>query len=132
RVTDATGKELPARMEVVGRGESQRDSVIAEHVRVASLRATLGQAKGEKTTLKGLRRSPMPASSDPSDTSDPSEPEEHEGQSPTLAIVVNDADAIYPIRIDPTFSDANWTSLGGLPGTDNWVRAAVVDGSGNL
>ena len=47
-------------------------------------------------------------------------------------MVVNDADAVYPIRIDPTFSDANWISMGGIPGANSQVRAAVVDGSGNL
>ncbi|MCX6928337.1 MAG: hypothetical protein NT154_34780, partial [Verrucomicrobia bacterium] len=49
-----------------------------------------------------------------------------------LAVEVEDADAVYPVRIDPTFSDENWVSLGGLPGTDGDVRAAVVDASGNL
>jgi hypothetical protein len=49
-----------------------------------------------------------------------------------LSIVVNDTGAIYPVRIDPTFSDANWVSLGGVPGADGFVFAAVIDGSGNL
>jgi hypothetical protein len=40
--------------------------------------------------------------------------------------------ANYPVRIDATFSDANWISKGGIPGANNRVRAAVVDGSGNL
>ena len=31
-----------------------------------------------------------------------------------------------------TFSDANWISMGGLPGADGNVFAAVVDSSGNL
>src|SRR6266481_9298362 len=31
-----------------------------------------------------------------------------------------------------TFSDANWISMGGLPGANGRVRASVVDGSGNL
>jgi hypothetical protein len=30
-----------------------------------------------------------------------------------LAVVLDDAAAEYPVRIDPTFSDANWVSLGG-------------------
>src|SRR5207247_2016735 len=34
--------------------------------------------------------------------------------------------------IAQTFSDANWTSMGGLPGANGPVSAAVVDGSGNL
>src|SRR5438876_9781255 len=31
-----------------------------------------------------------------------------------------------------TFSDANWISMGGIPGANGSVNAAVVDGSGNL
>ncbi len=53
-------------------------------------------------------------------------------RSPALAVLVNDAEAVYPVRIDPTFSDENWVSLGGVPGTDSAVLAAVVDGTGNL
>ena len=49
-----------------------------------------------------------------------------------LAVVVNDAGAVYPIRIDPTFSDANWVSMGGVPGTDGTVAAAATDSAGNL
>jgi hypothetical protein len=34
-----------------------------------------------------------------------------------LAVRVADANATYPVRIDPTFSDADWVSLNpGLPG----------------
>ncbi len=36
------------------------------------------------------------------------------------------------VRIDPTFSDANWISMGGIPGANGDVYAAVVDGAGNL
>jgi hypothetical protein len=100
RVTDATGKELTARMEVVGNRESQRDSI--NQAKVASPRATLGE----------------PNARDPHET--------------TLAVLVDDIEAVYPMRIDPTFSDANWISMGGLPGADGGVHAAVVDGSGNL
>ena len=49
-----------------------------------------------------------------------------------LEVVVNDANAMYPVRIDPTFSDANWISSGGIPGVNSTVNAAVVDDSGNL
>ena len=38
-----------------------------------------------------------------------------------LAVVVDDAAATYPVRIDPTFSDADWISMGGLPGSDDVV-----------
>jgi len=30
-----------------------------------------------------------------------------------IALLVDDSSAAYPVRIDPTFSDANWTGLGG-------------------
>jgi hypothetical protein len=80
RATDATGKELPARLKV------------------------------QKPSAFSLQPSAF-----------------------ALSVVVNDADAVYPVRIDPTFSDANWISLGGtIPGTDKDVYAAAVDGSGNL
>jgi hypothetical protein len=46
--------------------------------------------------------------------------------------MMNDAEAVYPLRIDPTFSDADWVSMGGFPGANGTVHAAVRDGSGNL
>ena len=49
-----------------------------------------------------------------------------------LAVVLDDAAAEYPVRIDPTFSDANWVSLGGMPGLNGGVSAAAVDSAGNL
>ena len=50
-----------------------------------------------------------------------------------LAVVVADAGATYPLRIDPTFSDANWVSMGaGGLGADSAIYTTVVDGSGNV
>ena len=49
-----------------------------------------------------------------------------------MAVVLDDATADYPIRIDPTFSDANWLAWVESPARDNPVLAAVVDGTGNL
>ncbi|HSH17428.1 MAG TPA: hypothetical protein VLD18_15420, partial [Verrucomicrobiae bacterium] len=49
-----------------------------------------------------------------------------------LAVLVDDAEAVYPVRIDPTFSDEDWGSMGGLLGADSYVNAAVADGFGNL
>jgi len=49
-----------------------------------------------------------------------------------IAVIVNDVDAVYPVRIDPTFSDANWISMGTILGANGTVFAAAVDGSGNL
>jgi trimeric autotransporter adhesin len=56
-----------------------------------------------------------------------------QNSSQSLAIVVDDSDAVYPVRIDPTFSDANWVSINpSIPGTDGTVYAMVTDSSGNL
>ena len=80
RVTDARGKELPARMEVVC-----NSAPCTPHSTLA------------------------------------------------MAVAVNDTNALYPIRIDPTFSDANWISMNpSIPGTDGPVHAAVADGSGDI
>ena len=50
-----------------------------------------------------------------------------------LAVVVDDTAAAYPVRIDPTFSDADWVSLNlGMPGANGDVYAIVADGSGNV
>ena len=49
-----------------------------------------------------------------------------------LALVVEDADAVYPVRLDPTFSDADWVSMGAVAGADDDVRACAMDGAGNL
>jgi hypothetical protein len=91
RVTDATGRELAARMEVESSLESRRP-----------------KAEKSQSLL----------------TSAPT--------SGTLVVVVNDAVAVYPVRIDPTFSDANWISMGGTLGAHGYVYSSVVDASGNL
>lgn len=50
-----------------------------------------------------------------------------------LAVRVEDDVATYPVRIDPTFSDADWVSLNpGIQGGSGTVSAIAVDGSGNL
>ena len=97
RVTDATGRELPARIEVASGGDE-----------ATSLDSW---SMGENQELSLL--TPGPAKDE-------------------LAVVVNDAEAVYPVRIDPTFSDANWVSMGGIPGANGQVNAVAVDGSGNL
>jgi hypothetical protein len=103
RATDATGRELAARIEIGQVGDE-----------VTSLNSSdlFGSDIQEKSLL----------------TSAPT--------SVTLVVVVNDAAAVYPIRIDPTFSDANWISMGGsvagYPSANGPVYAAVTDGLGNL
>jgi trimeric autotransporter adhesin len=99
RATDATGKELPARMEV---------SLVEEEATSFNSWIVVDKDVEEQSFL-----TPAPARAE-------------------LAVVVNDADAVYPVRIDPTFSDANWVSMGGISGAGGVVNAAVVDGSGNL
>ncbi len=121
RVTDATGRELPARMEVAAgvspavEGGSLPPGSGARTTEVSSFHcdefASSGFSAGLEATA--LRQAEMPAAT-------------------TLAVVVDDAAAIYPVRIDPTFSDADWISMGGIPGVDGTVNAAVVDDISNL
>ena len=49
-----------------------------------------------------------------------------------LAIHVEDANAVYPVRVDPTFSDATWRGMGVAPGLNGDVYALAVDENGNL
>src|SRR5205814_4579900 len=43
-----------------------------------------------------------------------------------LAVVLDDTAAEYPVRIDPTFSDANWVGFGDLPGANGTVGVTAV------
>jgi len=91
RVTDATGKELPATMDVA----ASRQSAAARQAEDGGGLPTRRYA--------------------------------------ALALLVDDTEAAYPVRIDPTFSDANWIRMNpSIPGASGVVSAAVVDGSGNL
>jgi hypothetical protein len=50
-----------------------------------------------------------------------------------LRITVQDAGAVYPVRIDPTFSDADWVALNtSIAGANGDVSSIALDGSGNL
>ena len=50
-----------------------------------------------------------------------------------LALRVQDEGAPYPLRIDPTFSDANWVSMNPtIPGPLQAVYTTAADGLGNL
>jgi len=50
-----------------------------------------------------------------------------------LRITVQDAGAVYPVRIDPTFSDADWVAINpSIPGANGNVTAFAIDGSGVL
>jgi hypothetical protein len=100
RATDATGRELAARIEV---------------------RTSNSQSKKQKAEMSQSLL-----------TSAATENEEAATEG-TLVVVVQDEGAVYPVRIDPTFSDANWVSLNpSMPGADNLIRAIAVDGSGNV
>ena len=54
------------------------------------------------------------------------------GSGSELAIEVDDADAVYPVRIDPTFTDADWTAMGTISANDfnGQVNAIVAYGTG--
>jgi hypothetical protein len=50
-----------------------------------------------------------------------------------LEILVADAEAVYPVRIDPTFSDENWVSMGSDLSGVGWInRAMTVDNNNHL
>jgi hypothetical protein len=40
--------------------------------------------------------------------------------------------AAIGLALEPTFSDANWTAIGAIPGTDGTVYAVVADGSADI
>src|ERR1035441_8652022 len=46
-----------------------------------------------------------------------------------LAVNVADANATYPVRIDPTFSDADWVSLGSGMNINSLVMGLAVSGT---
>ena len=94
RVVDATGHELPARIEI------------------GNARVAQGGARLLTSRLAGTL-APL-------------------ADTPGLAVVVDDTTAVYPMRIDPTFSDADWSSLGGVCGANGNVYAMAVDNSGRL
>src|SRR2546421_12416270 len=49
-----------------------------------------------------------------------------------LAIALGIALSLNLPAVAADFTDANWISMGGIPGTDGDVKTAVVDDSGNL
>ena len=93
RVTDATGRELPARIEVCP---------LEDAVTVLEPCSDIGIFFEGTILLTPVATNVK------------------------LAVVVNDAGAVYPVRIDPTISDANWSALGS--GMNDWVRALAVSG----
>ena len=123
RATDATGRQLAARMEVLSSDDGREvlrglhGAAVAHQPQEENgpLTPALSPSEGEKGStrqVEGARGAVR--------------------QAERLAVMVNDAGAVYPVRIDPTFSDANWISLGGIPGANGAVYAAAVDDSGNL
>jgi hypothetical protein len=54
-------------------------------------------------------------------------PQRPAGRMAHLVILMDDSNATYPVRIDPTFSDEDWFSLGS--GLNGIVRAMAVSGS---
>jgi hypothetical protein len=49
-----------------------------------------------------------------------------------LALLVDDSVAQYPVRIDPTVSDEDWSGTGGILGAERFVNVALADGAGNV
>jgi hypothetical protein len=108
RVIDANGMELGASMEAFS----------AEYDRINSKSSAKARKLAKNHTI--AEEPSITQCSDSGETA------------PMIAVFVNDRDATYPVRVDPTFSDANWVSMGGIAGANGTVRAAATDGSGNL
>ena len=119
RVTDATGREPSARMEVMEEGAWR--SRCLDRAESACLGESLDAA--EQTTLKRPESGRAFAAL--------WRGAKAEDRAPDLAVLVKDAEAVYPVRIDPTISDANWSTMN-PPGPARTVYEMVVDGSGNL
>jgi hypothetical protein len=49
-----------------------------------------------------------------------------------IEVRVDDLGAAYPVRIDPTFSDADWIEMGRVLEVNGRIHAVTVDGGGNL
>ncbi len=49
-----------------------------------------------------------------------------------FVVSVDDSNAIYPIRIDPTISDNNWIGMDGIAGVNGVVYVLTCDSFGNL
>jgi hypothetical protein len=122
-VTDATGRELPARIEVSGgTGHWPVPSGDSPDGMAATSECKQACSCFSSITPSSLGESPSGTGGSPV----PPNPK-------MLAILVEDTGAVYPIRIDPTFSDENWISMNpSIPGPNDRVYAAVMDGSGNL
>src|SRR6266567_6409605 len=110
RVTDATGKELSARMEV--RPVADEVTSLKSISESTEQRAEMGQSLA-MNGRDAFRRVPIVPGGD----------QGRGGTRRCLVVVVNDAEAMYPVHIDPTFSDANWISMGGIRGTTGTVWA---------
>jgi hypothetical protein len=117
RATDAIGKQLPARLEVLGSAAAPAAPVNA---------SLTGRTRGTDLRLENaVAREEVFGEGADHDT--------RGACAPQLIVVVNDADAVYPVRIDPTFSDADWVSLNpGIAGANDMVRAIVSDADGNV
>ncbi len=120
RATDAQGRELAARMEVA--------SVADEAARLEPCGLAAHFPEAGSLTPKGAGG----FLSGPGSSGQRWKAVERLPSKALLAIVVEDGGAAYPVRIDPTFSDDNWISLGGLAGADMGVSAAAADDAGNL
>jgi hypothetical protein len=54
------------------------------------------------------------------------------GSASLLRVFVDDAQAAYPIRVDPTFSDENWMSMGTVPGVNGTISDMAVLATGDV
>ncbi len=135
RVHDATGRQLPARMEVMpvtGEVRSHRPPEWRNAELPLGPSRPGQRAKQELGAPAFYRSSAVLGMTEAGAEAGLGQHALREAHAPMLAVLVDDTAAVYPVRIDPTFSDANWSGLGDFGVANGTVAAAAVDGAGNL
>ncbi len=140
RVTDAEGRELAARIEVGGSSAAgaprpARSGFV--HVPTLGGRDSNYAVTEEARALPGEEDSNYAVTGEARALPGVNSKSEIRNSTFEMAVVVDDRDAVYPVRIDPTFSDERWISMGAINGVaiDMYyitINAAAVDDSGAL
>ncbi|NLG18231.1 MAG: hypothetical protein GX556_12935 [Fibrobacter sp.] len=50
----------------------------------------------------------------------------------SISLIIDDTNAKYPVRVDPTIGDADWVSISEVPTVNSFIFASVMDHAGNL
>ncbi len=132
RVTDAEGRELAARIEV-GENSAARAPRQAREARALPEDEDSNYAVTEEArALPGEEDSNYAVMREAHAVPRGNSKFEVRNSTFEMAVVVDDTDAVYPVRIDPTFSDDNWIGIGGHSGASLYVYAVHAGDDGHL